>query len=671
MILVAVMVVLSLVSCGYSIADEDISTYATFSAENKAAFEAELKKLLIEDGEFTNDPAKRADKLEDAINAALASSVSKEEKKTEGKPTGKDLVYYSYYCTAKFGEETVTLFASSMKSSSPQSVQIGLKDPTDLEKKLAEAFDVDFKDKTYTSTTSGKAKKGDVAFVTYTYSYTEKGSDGIEKTVSKTVTNGIVVIGDALEEGKTATTLEVALNGKTIGTTVDNFKLMDETRGEISYSNVKINWVADGAEIASFKNVTYDEKYSVTDTTGTSRELKDVELTYHIYPVGYVSVPEYNATNVMNLILGIDITPDMFYEIVFGEYFLDKSEEDKKAVLDKYISKDGDKDVSLEALITSIGKLQEEIESAESTLEKAKTTLDEKQTAYNTAKKKYDDKVKADGEAAATAEKEALDKADAALNGAKNEAGELEGGAKKAVENAEIALKEKTDSRDGKLATLFAFDEGKMKAAITDGYKKSTEKYLIDTYNNEIKMNIAKEVFYFLEKYVDVTGCPEKAVEATYDQLVQNYKHDFYNGQFSSTNKVSNYKQYKGDFKAFFVAKVSEDVKSVETYDDAVAALYENAKTYVEPIVLIYAASAAYGVVATEEEYEAYMEDDENNYSYNEYSYGANSVRYAFQFDKLINHILESEESEDGVVTYKNIQYTIGTPASEANSTED
>ena len=677
MILVAVMLILSLVSCGYSIANEDISAYATFSSEDKAKFEQELKKLLIEDGDFTADPETRKNKLEDSLYAALAGAVSEEEKKTEGTPAGHDLVYYAYYCTAKFGNETVVLFASSMKSSTPSNFQLGLKDPTDLEEKLASVLKVDFKDKTYTSKTSGTTVKGDVAFVTYTYTYTEKGEDGIEKEVKNTVKNGMITIGEKVAEGKTATTLEEALSGKNIAKTLDNFKIQDSELGEVSYSDVKIDWVAKGAELATVKDVTFDEEKNVTDTNGTSRNLKDVELTYHVYPVGYVSVPEYTAENIVNIILGKDLTADIFYEIMFGEEFLDKTEEEKKETLDKYVTKDEDgKDVTLQLLIETIAKLQTEIESAESTLETAKTTLKTKQDAYDKAKKAYDDKVKAEGEDKATAEKDALDKADKELNGTKNDKGEYEGGAKNAVKNAETTLKGKNESREKNLATLFGLDGGKMKENIELKYKESTEKYLIENYENEIKMNIAKEVFYFLKKYIKVTGTPEKAVEETYKQLIENYEHDFYNGTFDNTQKISNYKQYKGDFKAFLVAKVSKDVKTVKTYDEAVAALREEAKVYVEPVVLIYAASEAYGVVATEEEYEAYKEDTENNYSYNEYNYGANSVRYAYQFDKLMNHILNEGETaipnDDGVVNYnKLITYKFGTPASSLEETED
>ena len=668
MILVAIMVVLSLVSCGYSIASENMSDYATLSAEDKAAFEAALKNLVIEDGDYTANPETRAKKLTDTIYAALASVADTTNKKTEGTPSGHDLVYYCYYCTAEFDGQVVVLYADKMKSSSPTSIQLGMLAPEAFEQSLTAALTTEFKDKAYTAATSGTAKQGDVAYGTYTYTYTVS-KDGIETEESKTVTNGQVVIGGAVAEGATAANLAEALNGKNVGTSISNFKLTDATLGEVSYSAVKINWIAKGAELAQIKDVTYDYENNVTDTNGVQRNLKDVELTYHIYPVSYVKVDEYTATNVMNLILGSKVTTDIFYEIVFGKDFADKSDEDKKAILDKYVSKDADgKDVSLEALITAIAKLQGEIASAKTALETTKSDLTKKQSEYDSAKKKYDDKVKEAGEEGATAEQEALRKADEALNGKKNDKGELEGGAKKAAETAQTNYDDKIKARDEKLATLFALDGGKMEQAITDGYKASTEHVLIDTYNNEIKMNLAKEIYYYIDKYVKVTAYPEKAVEATYDQLMQNYQHDFRNGEFDSTNKISNYKQYKGDFKEYLVAKVTADIKTVKTYAEAVEAVREEAKTYVEPIVKIYLAADVFEALATEAEYKEYMKDTDNNYSYNEYYYGANSVRYAFQFDKLMNSLLESEEDENGVVTYSKVTYVFGTPASESEA---
>lgn len=713
MILVAVMMILSLVSCGYSIANEDISLYATLSQEDKTKFESALKNLLIEDGDFTTDPELRSNKLWDALYSALAGTVSEDDKITEGKPSGNDLVYYSYYCTAKFGEETVTLYTSNMKT--PVNVQLGLKDPTDLQEKLTALFDIDFTDKTYEATTSGLTKEGDLAFVTYTYTYTQKGENGVENDVVKTVTNALVVIGDEVTEGDTAKTLASKLNGQTVNKTLDNFEIEDKELGNVKYTNVKINWVASGAELASFTDVTYDEKTTVTDTNGVSRNLKDVELTYHIYPVGFVKVPEYNATNVMNEILSSDITSEIFYELAFGRDFVGNGDEDKKyteeqrnAILDKYkdiafkeivekVDDNGNKTyktedktaATLEDLIIKIAAAQTVYASAESTYDKAKTSLEEAEAKVETAEatlksaqEAYDKKVKEEGEDKATSEKQALEKAQAsldsakeALEGKKNDVGALVGGAKNTLKDAEEALNRASDNRKNKIDALFSLDNGAMEKKIADGYKKSTELYLSDVYDSEIKMNVAKEVYYFLRQYVKVNAYPEDAIEETYDQLIQNYKYKFYNEDYGDT-KISNYKQYEKSFEKYLIATVKADLAvTVDTYEAAIDALRENAKTYVEPILVIYAAAKAYDVVVTDEEYEEYKEELGAGYDNYLSAYGDNSFRYACQFDKLVNHFVNDGDTTpelDGEVSYNDfITYTFGTPASSVEDTDD
>ena len=123
----------------------------------------------------------------------------------------------------------------------------------------------------------------------------------------------------------------------------------------------------------------------------------------------------------------------------------------------------------------------------------------------------------------------------------------------------------------------------------------------------------------------------------------------------------------------------SDYSKTVETYDEALAVLEEEAKKYVEPIVRIYIASKAYDVIATDKEFKEYKKDTDNNYSYNEYYYGENSVRYAYQFDKLMNYVLAYDEVKadadaNGYVAvtfdYKLVEIVYGEPESEKKSEE-
>ena len=676
LILVVAMLTLSLVSCGYSFAKDDLTAYATFSAENKAAFEEALKKIIIEDGDFTADPAKRESKVLDNIYAALANSVDKADKKTTGVPGVRDLVYYCYHVTADFDGTEAVLYASNMNQSNAVSVQLGAVDLEKVADAVATALaSFDFTDKAYSSDTTGTASEGAVVYVTYTYSYKVTGNDGVEKEESGTRTNDRIVIAAAPVEGAAATSLASYLCGKEVNKALDKTTITEEGKGEVSYSGIKINWVAKGDEVTSFTDVTFaDEDKNVTDTNGKSRNLKGKELTYHIYPTHFLSVPEFNATNLVDTILGEDIDADIIYQLLFGEEYagLDADNKDDEAkiaerneLVKPYITKDGEKDVTLAALIETIAKLQKEVTESEDALADKEKDVTEATTARDNAK----DAVDKAGDAATDAQKDSLTKAETNLTNAT-----------KARDDAKTLRDNKLADKDAKIATLLGItvDGVSTSDKLVKGYKITTYNYLQKNYNNEIKMNLATEIYFFLTKNIAVSGTPEDAVKMTYDQMIENYEYEFYKEDYDTSKKISNYKQYKGSFKKFLVAAVTSDIKSVKTYDEAIAAIKEKAAEYVKPIVQIYVAAKDYGVVVTDKEFKEYKKNPDNNYSYNEYSYGENSVLYAYQFDKLMNYFLEyDEKTADAdangykVVTfeYKKIgAYEFGDPASEAKA---
>lgn len=672
LILVLAMSVIALASCGYSFAKSDLSSYATFTDADKADLLKKLESIIIKDGDFTTDPAKRENKVMDTIYSAFANAAKDDEKKTTGVPGARDLIYYCYYVTGDFkvsedSEETVTaiLFASTMKQSSAVSFQLGASDISEDAVKSAIAAAIgsfDFTDKAYTSIVSGKTVEGQIAYVTYTTSYTPEGQTTPKNTV---YTNQPIVIGKPVKGEEEPADFASFLSGQSIATKLDKKPVFTEGDLEVTYSNITINWVSKGDEVINFNDVTYTETKKVTDTTGTSRDLKNVNLTYHIYPVSYQSVAEFSAQNLFDVILGKDVTAEVIYGVLFGREYTgldEKKDADKIAerveLLKDYKTADGE---DLEMVITKIATLYKEMDEAETSLEKAKEALTKAKDAEETAKKKVEDA----GEEATEAEKNALTKA--TENREKAEAAEAD---------AQKLADEKKQAKEDKLAELFAIsvDNKSFPARVEAGYKTITYTYLEEQYNEEIRMNLAKEVYFFLTEAIEVTGTPEKAVEETYDQLIQNYKHTFYNETNSETKKTY-YSENNGSFKKFLVSKVTKDIKTVKTYKEALAAVKEKAAEYVEPIVRIYVASKAYDVLATDKEYKAYKNDPENNYSYNEYSYGKNSVLYAYQFDKLMNFFLEFEEEkaetadENGYFanTYKyaKIGYEFGEPESE------
>ena len=114
LILVVVMSLLALCSCGsYDFADEDI-TYASFDYE---AFKAALAKIEIEDGEFTTDEATRlkiaAAKVYNAIVDKKIAEAKEEDRNTfdgDKELTNGDVLYFVYYAT--LGEQV--FFGSQM-----------------------------------------------------------------------------------------------------------------------------------------------------------------------------------------------------------------------------------------------------------------------------------------------------------------------------------------------------------------------------------------------------------------------------------------------------------------------------------------------------------------------------------------------------------------------------
>ncbi len=678
LVLVVVMLALTLVGCAsYSIANDDLSSYATFSDTDKANFEKLLEKVLIEDGDFGTDDATRIQKVIENIYISFANKADTDNKKTEGALGTHDIVNYCYYVTAEIDGKTEYFYMSSMKDSSTVKLQLGIEDKDDKIASAIRAALVGFEfkeDNKYSTSTTGAAAKGDTVFVSYNYSYSTTDADGETKKVEGKVKNAMVVVGEG------TTTFEGILNGKEIGKSITEQFTVTEDRGEVTYESVKIDWKSTGPELTSFTDVPEDEK-KVSNIEGKSIDLKGKTLTYHVYPVNYTPVDEFNAKNVINVLFGKNITADSLYSVIFGEDYAglhedhkghdhteeEQAENDKlyaelQEMLKKYETKDEDgKTVTLADLVEKLAKEQSALTDAETEFEKDEDDLETKKSAAKDAQEKVD---AAGGADKATEDlKKKLDQANVALKTSQEEYDK----SKKAYDDALAA-------RDKSVTTLLGFDG--MEDDIVKGYKISTYNYLQDAYNNEIKMNLAKEIYFFITENIKVTGAPEKAVEIIYEQLLEGYEYTFYTGTYDTTNKISNYKQYGGSFEKYLIAAVTKDVKKVETYDAAVEALRAHATEQLKPIISIYTLAKAYGdVYVTDAEFKEYKKDPDSNYSYNEYYYGESNARYAHQFDELLNYFLENEENEaeadaNGFVkvtiTYKKLGYEIGDPASEA-----
>ena len=669
LILVLVMLCFVFASCDkYSIADEkNLASYA--SLKNKADFETLLKNLAVEDSDFSADEATRTDKAWDSIYSDLASVVTKDgEKLNTGKPSANAVVYYNYYYTYSKttgeGENAVTTtyyFTDNMASEKSVSVMLGLRDLTDLEKQLKEALTaVEINNYVYSTKTSGKTVENDVVYVSYKCSWETTLEDGTKKPESITLTNERIELkkGNAFAE---------YLTGKDINTTLDPFE--DKATGK-KYEGIKINFRALGTELpGSFTEKTYDEKKEVKDIYGTTHDLNGQDLTYHVYPVNYIEVPAFDATSFVNVILDDSITYRAITRVLFGETFEEKSDEEKAALVANYVTKDIDTttDLTLEQLVEKIKTAQTEYDTALKAKDTAESDYNTKKSAKTAAETAYAAKEKAKNDAAKALEgkteadsdyadlKAKLDTATSDFEKAKTDLDTATTNltaAETAFNTAKESFTSKENVRNYYVGSLINVTEAGKTAGkgnnLTDGYYCLTYEYLLDIYNEEIKEKCAKAIYDLFATNVTVNSLPEKAIKETVDVIVDNYKYQYYNEKAS--DGVSYYTKSK-NFKEHLINNVKDEKGNGAngSYDYAMRIIEQEAKGYVTEVVIIYALSEAYGVLVSDKEFKEYMKDDTNK-SYAD-AYGENSVRYALQFDRLMDHLLAYEEV-DGKYVY-------------------
>ncbi len=600
-LLLAVMLTLSLVSCGYSFADEDYSQYADF--EDKKAFETALTQLVIEDGDFSRNEDTRKKKVADAIIEALAKKANTDEKIKAGVVSAPDKFYYCYYATAVVGGTEKVLLTSNMKEASPSNMQFGISDVEGLQAKIEEAFaEVDINGKTYSTTTSGKLGADDKtkdAFISYKVEYQKDG-----KTENDTYTLVKVNLADNDDVVK-----KLVEKTKEIGKTIDSFEITKDNV-KYKYLNAKIDFIVEGGEAVTFTDKTYTEDKTLKDVEGQDVKVKDVELTYYVYPLYYVDVEEFNATSVLKTIY---------------------------SALTEADEEDADKQVSVleclkgeEALLKAIDELKKTysekltaVADAEEDVEKAKETL--------------------------TEAKEAEKPSETTIKNAEDNLKKLEGDLKKAKEAATKAEK----AIDDKIAELLK-KKADYAEKITAEYEKTTRESLLEAYNDEVRNNLAKEIWALIKKHVKVTGTPDAAVQATFDRIYEEHEYIFYEGTKDSSSGQSNYAFY-GTFEAYLKAVTGKTTEK-DTFEDAKHKVWADAVEYVTPIVQLFRAAEVYGQKITAEDFNAFKDDPDSSYSYYEYYNGDENVKVAIQFDKLLDFFLETEEVKDkpGDVKYTN-----------------
>lgn len=663
-ILVIVLSVLALASCAYSYENDNMANYVDF---NKEAFLDAIASLEIEDADFGTDEDVRNNKVIDAIFTTLVGKADTDNKITEGTPKKYSTYYYCYYATFVNDEnETVTVYASSMKQSSAVKLQLGMSSLEGLSLKIADAVK-DFElvqDYAYDTDTTSTTKKGDIVVVTYT-----RKAEGDENSV--TYTNQIIELTeDAPAEDGTQTFLN-QLVGLTAGSSTGKaFEGIDEVvDGEtvkVDYSSVKVNWIVK-SDLANHLEVKYTptEETKVNDVAGNEVDLKDKELTYYIYPVYYIDViSELTAEVIVDTIYGSSISAgtDANEDGDFDD------EDDTKPSLDVFGDsgyKNGDETIN--AIVEELAKLQATLEEKETALEDAIEDLEEKQAAVDKA-----------GDDATPEETDALDAAKTAKNTAESEKTEADDAVKAQVEKL--------------LACTKSGDTSTLEETIVKEYKQSRYDSLEATYKNSIKQNLAKAIYAIAKESItfkkDDAGnelLPSSEVNKAYKTILNNLKYDFYEGTYSSSSSETNYHYYTETKKTGFdgYLRAEYGLKDDEAVSLAYDEMWAEARENVKEIVIVYTLVGACDgdVSVTNEDVEEFKKGWKY-YIYFYYSGLTDDASYympALQLDKVLNYFLEEKAEDDYVeepdfdnnrVQYVRIEYTFKSAEEDAGDGE-
>ncbi len=520
---------------------------------------------------------------------------------------------------------------------------------------------------------TNKVEDGNVIYVTYTINFSAKdwyneetkkyelpegySADNVddEGNYKATVTfKKLTATADAEGTAADDKTLAGQLVGKNAGTTTSSITVKKETIGdktlEVKYSNVKVNCIVNSTtEGFTVKYTPYAEalkednsnKKTETNVNGVKVVLNEKELTYHIFPVYYIDVENVNAETILR----------EFYSVVASTQTKehDHTEEDHEHeteyvfdTLNDTEYKNGEK---------TLAALVEELKTLNSTLSTKNTNLTNALKALTTAQSNLaKDDGKSESETATLQSK--LTNAETAYLTAKTEA-----------DDAEAKVEEK-------IAEILKCKKGEtgIEAGIVTDYETYQYDTLESAYNADIKTALANKIIEYLNKNVTFSGeLPKKAVKNAYNALLNTYKYDFYENNYtsstsssssSSTSTETNYAHYNGDFDAYLIDKVTN---KKGTMDDVEASLMKEAEQTVKDIIIIYVfTNAVEDKWNTEVSLtKAEKKEIKNTYGLNTSSDDEiDSYYHANQFDKVMDYLFEEKDTEGNKVEYSHITYT-------------
>ena len=592
-ILVIVMTVLTLASCAssaFSFAEEDLSAYATFDL---AKFQEALKNIELEkDGDYTTDPETNEKKIWEDIYSSIANGVITDAKtytddKLESGAIGeKDIVYYTYYAKDADGnyyfrshmnETNVTSTASSTLAK--HRVMLGAIDTdNEFQVKVAELLAGKTPAKYYSmqnstavkeATGSLQVKPADMIVVSYDREHT-KDDTKVKFTTDYQVVNladttdpFAAEIVKLINEKKEDTGRTVVVNyGAKITVTDSAGKAtttFDVTMGDTTYtySNFNIDYKVDNyvSEDEAFSFTWIDDSLVDVEpdnlhTPGKKTEkLKEKELTYYIFPVYHLAVPEIDTASIIQYVYGKNIK-DTSNELFSEDYSY--TEEGKDAV-------------KIKDMITELQNLWNEKFEKDSDLA---NLLKAKEDADKAVDEASNDK---------------LDEAEKALE--------------EATKKLNVA---KRDAIKAYIAKMVAAKNGDkvLGTELYSEYEKDTRHELKEAYDTEITEAIGTAIWELIDEHVKLTGeYPQTLVDEFYKHLYESYEHSFYNdkheiaGNTNSAINPSEYSHHNRDFNAFLL----EHTGAAKNHNgDITAAITAEAKEHIAPLIKLYTVAKAY-----------------------------------------------------------------------------
>ena len=229
LILVVATLVLTLAGCAYNYAKDDMTKYATL---DEGAFFTALHNLVITDGDFGTDEAKRQEKVVDAIAQALLK-VTDADKKFDGKVQNHDSIYFCYMAMDEDGN---IFFADKMDETKATNFQMGLSTLKDLNKAIYDKLVTveNIKDHIYTTSAANVVNDGDVVSVSYFVSW--KDAEGKDK--NDVVWNEYHEVNSATDD------FSKNLVGATVGVELPNQFSVTKDDVTKNYTNVKVESIA-------------------------------------------------------------------------------------------------------------------------------------------------------------------------------------------------------------------------------------------------------------------------------------------------------------------------------------------------------------------------------------------------------------------------------------------